>query len=161
MRGRAAPGPDPLAGAVLALLVLACFGAFFLTQRLKHTPTAVQEVRLAVAFAPTARPGGPTEMMSFHIANTDKVTVQILDASGNVTATVISDREQLRYRRLRVYWNGHTGPCAAPSALTCASSKSGPLAAPGVYRLRISLLYQHLSIPSPNSFRLRAPGSRT
>ena len=27
---------------MFALLVLACFAAFFLTQRLKHTPTAVQ-----------------------------------------------------------------------------------------------------------------------
>ena len=31
---------------VFAVLVLACFVAFFLTQRLKHTPTAVQRFKL-------------------------------------------------------------------------------------------------------------------
>ena len=39
--------------AVFALLVAACFVAFFLTQHLKHTPTAVQVFKLTPFFSPT------------------------------------------------------------------------------------------------------------
>ena len=151
---------DPLAGAVFALLVLACFGAFFLTQRLKHTPTAVQEIRLTASFAPTAAAGGPTETMSFHIARNDDVTVAVVDGADDAVATVTADHPQRRYRRLRVFWNGHHGPCPAPTSLSCASTESGPLVAPGVYRLRITLIHEDRTLYSPDSFRLLAP-SRT
>lgn len=162
--GRAASAPrgaapvQPLAALVFALLVLACFGAFFLTQRLKHTPTVVQEIRLTTSFAPTAAAGGPTEMMSFHDANTDEVTVAVVNGAGDVVATVITDHPQRRYRRLRVFWNGHSGPCPAPTALTCAATESGPLVAPGSYRLKITLVHERRTIDSPNAFRLLAAG---
>ncbi len=155
---RRAAAPDPLASVAFALLVVACFGAFFVTQRLKHTPTAVQEIRLTDSFAPTAAPGGPTETMSFHDANTDEVTVAVIDGAGNVVATVITDHPQLRYRRLRVFWNGHGGSCPSPTALSCASTESGPLVAPGSYRLRITLVHERRTIDSPNAFRLLAAG---
>ena len=48
---------DPLARVVFALLVLACFAAFFLTQRLKHTPTAVQRFKLTPRVLARRRPG--------------------------------------------------------------------------------------------------------
>jgi hypothetical protein len=154
-RARAA-GPDPRAAAVFGLLVLACLGAFFLTQRLKHTPTAVGSIRLAVSFAPTPAPDGPSERMSFHIIKNDRVTVAVVDGTGAVAATVIFDHPLRRYKRLLMYWNGHRGPCPAPGALTCASTESGPLVAPGTYRLRITLLGQHRTLYSPQSFRLQA-----
>ncbi len=148
-------GPlDPLAAAVFLLLVLACIGALFVTQRLKHTATVVQEIRLAPAFAPTAAAGGPSEATSFRTANNDDVTVEVIDGSGNVVATVIADHPQRRYRHLYLYWDGHTGPCAAPAAATCPSTMTGPLAAPGSYRLRITLLHERRTVDSPNAFRL-------
>jgi len=155
---RPVAAPDPLAGVVFALLVLACFGAFFLTQHLKHTPTAVQSIRLGASFAPSAAAGGPTERMSFHIAKNDHVTVAVVDGADDVVATVIADHAQRRYRRLLVFWNGHRGPCAAPTSLACANTEAGPLAAPGVYRIRITLRDQNRTLYSPDSFRLLAPG---
>ncbi len=153
-------GPaDPLAGVVFALLAVACFGALFLTQRLKHTPTVVQEIRLAPAFAPAAAAGGPTEALSFQIAHDDHVTVTVINGSGDVVATLIAGHFQHRYRHLHLYWNGHVGPCPAPAGLTCASTMTGALAAPGSYRLRITLARQRRTVNSPNAFRLLAPGS--
>ena len=73
-------GPaDPLARVVFAVLVLACFGAFFLTQRLKHTPTAVQHFELTPLLL--ALPGGHVrqEAISFKLAEADEVTVTIID----------------------------------------------------------------------------------
>ena len=47
------PGRDErLARTVFALLVVASFAAFFVTQRLKHTPTAVQRFQHSPRFAP-------------------------------------------------------------------------------------------------------------
>ena len=157
-RARRAGRADPLAGVVFALLAAACFGALFLTQRLKHTPTAVQEIRLAPAFAPTAAAGGPTEALSFQIAHDDAVTVTVINGSGNVVATLIAGHYQHRYRHLHLYWNGHVGPCAAPAATACASTLTGALAAPGSYRLRIALAEQQRTVSSPNAFRLRGSG---
>jgi hypothetical protein len=150
-------GPaDPLAAVVFVLLALACVGALFLTQRLKHTATVVQEVRLAAAFAPTSAAGGPTEAISFRIAHDDDVTVAVIDGSGNRVATIIADHPLHRYRHLYLHWNGHTGTCPAPTAATCASAMTGPLAAPGSYRLRITLVGEHRTVDSPNAFRLLA-----
>lgn len=151
---RRAAAPDPLAGVVFALLVLACIGAFFLTQRLKHTPTAVGSIRLTASFTPTAAAQGPSERISFHIIKTDRVTVSVVDSANDTVATIISAHPLRRYKRLLMYWNGHRGPCPAPSAESCASTESGPLAAPGFYRLRITLLDQHRTLYSPESFRL-------
>ena len=156
-RARRAGPADPLAGVVFALLAAACFGALFLTQRLKHTPTVVREIRLAPAFAPTAAAGGPYEALSFEIAHNDAVTVTVINGSGDAVATLIAGHYQHRYRHLYLYWNGHVGRCAAPAGVACASTITGPLAAPGSYRLRITLAQQRRTINSPNAFRLRAP----
>src|SRR5262249_17884676 len=51
--GRGLTATDRVARAVFALLVAACFAAFFVTQRLKHTPTAVQMFKLTPFFSPS------------------------------------------------------------------------------------------------------------
>ena len=54
--GRAArEGPDWVASAIFAALVAACFAAFFVTQRLKHTPTLVQRFELTPSLDSHAR----------------------------------------------------------------------------------------------------------
>jgi hypothetical protein len=81
---------DRPAQLVFGLLVLACFAAFFVTQRLKHTPTAVQQFKLTPSFSPT-RPGHiRQERISFKLATADEVTVAILNSNGDVVATVPS-----------------------------------------------------------------------
>ena len=68
MRRTQGANTDSLARAVFALLVLACFVAFFLTQRLKHTPTAVQRFELTPFFSPTPAGHIKQERISFRIA---------------------------------------------------------------------------------------------
>ena len=55
---------DPLARWVFAALVLACLAAFVITQRLKHTPTAVQSFKSTPIFSPT-----PTNSFLFAATN--------------------------------------------------------------------------------------------
>ena len=76
------PIGDRPAQVVFALLVLACFGAFFVTQRLKHTPTAVQPFKLTPCFSPTPAGHIKQERISFKLAKADEVTVTIIDAGG-------------------------------------------------------------------------------
>ncbi|HEX7609761.1 MAG TPA: hypothetical protein VF380_03725, partial [Solirubrobacteraceae bacterium] len=64
---------DPLARAVFALLVLACFAAFFVTQRLKHTPTVVQRFALSPSFTPGAPGEAGKEAISFKLSQADDV----------------------------------------------------------------------------------------
>ena len=65
---KARRGPaDPLAGVVFGCLVAACLGAFFLTQRLKHTPTAVQTFELTPLFSPHRGARLEQEAISFKL----------------------------------------------------------------------------------------------
>jgi hypothetical protein len=133
-----------LGGAVFAVLVLACFAAFFITQRLKHTPTAVQRIMMAGAFSPTPFGKHKQERISFRIAQADEVTVEVIDnATGASVATLLEQQPVPRYHQYRVIWNGHSGLLAR-----------GPLAPEGYYRARITLRRQHRSVLSPRTFRL-------
>lgn len=135
---------DALAAAMFALLVAACFAAFFITQRLKHTPTAVQRIMMATAFSPTPFGRHKQERLSFRLANADQVTLDVVNAaSGATVATLLRDQPVARYHQFRLAWNGHTGLFA-----------QGPLASAGYYRLRITLRAQHRTVLSPRSFRL-------
>ena len=69
--GRRLSSPDRVARAVFALLVIACFAAFFLTQRLKHTPTAVQNFELTTSFSPSPSGLYNQEAISFKLAQAD------------------------------------------------------------------------------------------
>jgi FlgD Ig-like domain len=131
---------DPLARAVFAVLVLACFAAFIVTQRLKHTPTAVQRFQLTPVFSPTPSGHIKEELISFKLAHAEKVTVTIIDPAGNTVATLVRNRSVARYKQFSLRWNGVT-----------AGGKPAPA---GEYRVRVSLHQQHRSVFSPRSFML-------
>lgn len=152
------PGVERLAGVVFALVVLASFAAFAITQRLKHTPTAVQNFEMNTAFKPTRVPAAACrgrvpsaqvnateriEYLSFKLAQADRVTVAIVDSAGDEVATLVRGLPVERYKQVSLCWNGHRGP-----------TERGRLAAPGEYRLRVSLRAQHLTKYSPRSFAL-------
>jgi hypothetical protein len=154
------PHAERLAGVVFAVLVLACFVAFAVTQRLKHTPTAVQKFEMNPAFYPTtARTAGcrgrvprrlvnaskRIEYLSFKTAQADAVTVAIVNTAGGEEATLVRDLPVERYKQVSLCWNGHRGP-----------RQRGPLAPPGEYRVRVSLRDQELTRYSPEGFVLRA-----
>ncbi len=152
------PGVERLAGVVFALVVLASFAAFAITQHLKHTPTAVQNFEMNTAFAPARVPAAAChgrvataqvnatkriEYLSFKLAQADRVTVAIVDSAGDEVATLVRGVPVERYKQVSLCWNGHRGP-----------TERGRLAAPGEYRLRVSLRAQHLTKYSPRSFAL-------
>jgi hypothetical protein len=152
---------DPLARVVFALLVLACFGAFFVTQRLKHTPTAVQRFEMTPRFSPT--PSGHTkeEAISFRLARSDAVTVTIIDARENTVATLVSDRRLPRYKQFSLRWNGRLGTARRYRSLRTPSGRLilvpinvGALAPAGEYRIQVSLREQSRTVKSPRGFTL-------
>jgi hypothetical protein len=155
------PRADPLARVIFALLVAACFIAFFLTQRLKHTPTAVQRFKLTPFFSPTPAGRIKLERISFKLAHADEVTVAIEDSSGDEVATLVRDWPVERYKQFSLRWNGRLGtargytllPAAAGRAVVLPANRGRPAPA-GEYRVRVSLLRQHRSVRSPRSFTL-------
>jgi hypothetical protein len=152
---------DSLARAVFALLVLACFVAFFLTQRLKHTPTAVQRFELTPFFSPTPAGHIKQERISFRIARSDEVTVTVIDSGGTDVAELLRDHFVTRYKQLSLRWNGRRGSAHgyivirahSPHPVLVANNR-GPLARPGEYRIRVSLRQQRRSLFSPRTFKL-------
>jgi hypothetical protein len=152
---------EPLARIVFALLVLACFAAFFLTQRLKHTPTAVQRFELTPSFAPTSAGHLRQERISFKLARADEVTVTIIDAKGDVVATLVRDHPVVRYKQFSLRWNGRMGTAhrvqqivSSAGHVSLLPENRGRLASPGEYRVRVSLRGQGRTVFSPRSFAL-------
>ena len=137
------PVGDRPARLVFALLVFACFAAFFVTQRLKHSPTAVQLFKLTPFFSPALAGNHKQERISFKLAQGDEVTVTIIDSAGSEVATLTRARPVPRYKQFKLRWNGRLG-----------ATSSGPLAPAGKYRVRVGLRRAHRSVLSPRSFTL-------
>jgi hypothetical protein len=136
-------GASAAAAAVFALVVLACFAALLITQRVKHTPTVVQHV-LGTRWMAFDVHGHEVQEISFRIKQADRVTVTIEDSGGRTVATVIDHQLVPRYLQCLIYWNGVLG--------------SGVPAPAGTYTPRFHLLGQGRSILSPRSFVVRPHG---
>jgi hypothetical protein len=165
VQAQAAVGPgrdERLARMVFALLVIASFAAFFVTQRLKHTPTVIQRFQHSPNFSPhAADPERRKERISFKLAHADSVTVAIIDSSGNVVATLVRDRPLERYKQFSLRWNGHRGTAHRYREVVTASGhrsliplNTGRLAPPGYYRVRVMLRKQDREVLSPWDFAL-------
>jgi hypothetical protein len=177
--GVVAGAEERLARAVFAVLVIACFAAFLLTQRLKHTPTAVQGFELTSSFSPTREgtsfsPTGagtsfsPTragerreERLSFRLAKAGEVTVSIVNANGDEVATLVRNLPVPRYKRLSLRWNGRRGVSRGYRVVTSARgyrslipALHGALAPSGEYRVRVDLRGRGAPIYSPRNFTL-------
>jgi hypothetical protein len=162
--GAPAPGSDPLARIVFAALVLACLAAFLITQRLKHTPAAVQRFELASAFSPYPRGHTRLEAISFKLAKAERVTVTIIDAKGDTVATLLRDYPAPRYKQLSLRWNGRrglargAGRVLSPHGRTILVPRNaGRIAPPGEYRVRVSVRERSLPVLSPRAFTLVKP----
>jgi hypothetical protein len=157
-------GGDPLGPVVFAALVAACLLAFFLTQRLKHTPTAVQNFQLTANFSPTPTGRHKQEQISFKLRNAEEATVSVIDAKGTVVATLLRHHPVPRYKQFSLHWNGHRGTASSYRVGRTASghpflvpANRGALAPPGEYRIRLNLSRQRSPVLSPRSFVLVAP----
>jgi hypothetical protein len=154
---------DPPARAVFALLVVACFAAFFLTQHLKHTPTAVQVFKLTPFFSPSPSGHIKQERISFRLARADEVTVSIVRPSGAEVARLLHDYPVQRYKQLSLRWTGRLGTArgyalvAGPRGRAALQPKlAGALAPAGEYRVRVYLREQRRTVLSPRGFTLVA-----
>ncbi|HEX4484474.1 MAG TPA: hypothetical protein VH081_11900 [Solirubrobacteraceae bacterium] len=160
-RRSAGEATERLARTVFALLVLACLVAFFLTQHLKHTPTAVQRFELTPFFSPTPSGHIKEARISFKLSHADEATVTILSSSGATVATLLRDYPIARYKQFSLRWSGRRGTARGYKRLpgpdggvSLAPRLSGALAPAGEYRVRVSLREQHRSVLSPRGFKL-------
>jgi hypothetical protein len=149
---------------VFALLVVACFVAFFLTQHLKHTPTAVQLFKLTPRFSPTPSGHIKQERISFRLARADEATVSIVDSAGAEVARLLHNHPVQRYKQLSLRWSGRLGTAhgyalvAGPNGRSAIRPRlTGPLAPAGEYRVRVTLREQRRTVLSPRSFTLVRP----
>ena len=161
MTREGAPAAGRLAQIVFAALVLACLGAFVLTQRLKHTPTVVQSFKLTPIFSPNPTGHIKEERISFKLASADEVTVTILDGEGDQVATLVRDQPVARYKQFSLRWNGRYGTASAHKTFPGANgtpivipTNTGKPAPAGEYRVRVTLRKQHRSVFSPGDFTL-------
>jgi hypothetical protein len=158
----APPEIERLARLVFALLVLACVIAFFLTQRLKHTPTDVQRFERTPSFEPESSSAARRqEQISFKLANAEAVTVAIVDANLNVVATLVQNYPLPRYKQFSLRWNGRRGTAHTYQHLRLPSGhqilvplNDGALAPSGEYRVRVDLRGKGREVFSPWSFTL-------
>jgi hypothetical protein len=147
-----------LARVVFAVLVVACFAAFVLTQRLKHTPTVVQNFQADKAFRPTSVPAASCrgkvpraqvnaseriEYLSFKPTHAEAVTAEIIDSSERYVATIVRDMRTERYKQLSLCWNGQRGPM-----------QRGGLAPAGEYRVRVKLHGLNRTVNATDTFKL-------
>jgi hypothetical protein len=160
---RAAPGVEPVARFVFALLVIACFAAFFVTQRLKHTPTVIQRFELTPTLSPTGPAAIREEHLSFKLVHADRVTVAIVDGSEHAVATLVSDHPLARYKQFSLRWNGRRGDAhryrllrSATGHVSLLPENTGQLAPAGEYRVRVTLRNEGRTLVLPRSFRLLA-----
>jgi hypothetical protein len=155
------PAQPWLGQLAFALLVLACFAAFFVTQRLKHTPTAVQRFDVTASFSPRSGAPNDLERISFKLAHADYVTVSIANSAGDTVATLVRDHPVARYKQFSLRWNGRSGTAHRYGTLHTARGtpilvpfNEGTLVRHGEYRVRVSLHDQHRTVFSPRNFTL-------
>jgi hypothetical protein len=149
----AAPATDTPAGAhagrmglmVFGLLVVASFAAFFLAQRLKHIPTAVQDLKFDSVFYPRGGGAPRSEPISFEIERADRVTVKIIDANGETVATLLSGFKLGPYEPITRHWDGRRGSPGHP----------GALAPRGEYRVVVLLAERKFEVRSPSTVQLQ------
>jgi hypothetical protein len=148
---------------VFALVVVACFAAFLIAQRLKHTPTAVQDFDLTPFFSPYPTGHLKQAAISFKLEHAETATVTIIDAAGNTVATLVRDQPLARYKQFSLRWNGHRGNATrylharSPHGLAILIPVNvGPRASAGEYRVRVALGH-HSPVLSPQNLTLVAP----
>jgi len=112
-----------LTRAVFGLLVIATFAAFFVTQRLKHSPTLVQAATAIPYIYPAA--GHRRAVISFKIRRADEVTVTVVGPNGEDIDTLASGARMPAYQQRAFGWRGLT-----------SAGRHAPL---GLYTVRVRL----------------------
>jgi hypothetical protein len=111
---------------VFALLVVATFGAFFVTQKLKQSPRVVRTLSMTTLFSPNGDHRRELATIRFRLeSRSDIVTVRVQDSGGDTVRTLASDRHVRSKRTVRLTWNGR--------------DDAGKRVPDGIYHVRIGL----------------------
>jgi N,N-dimethylformamidase beta subunit-like, C-terminal/FlgD Ig-like domain len=129
-----------VARVVFAVLVAATFGAFFVAQRLKHSPPVVQQFNLFPFFSPNRDGRFERATVTLKLKKSDDVTVAVVDAKGDEVRELAGDESIPADTLMRFKWDGRTD--------------GGALAPDGFYRIRLSLTHQGRSVIVPRKTRL-------
>lgn len=121
-----------VAKVAFALLVVATFGAFFVAQRLKATPSLVLEAKARPLFSPNQDGRKDRARWSFMLKREDHMSVRVVYGDGEVVRTLIDGWQTEAYDRQTFEWDGTTD--------------AGAMAPDGTYRLRLALRRQGRSI---------------
>jgi len=122
------------------LLVAATIAAFFVSQKLKGTPPAVQSVIRTDEFSPGPNGLRDEAVFSFRLKRDDTVTVTVVDAQGTPIQKIAENLPVKAYKRVRLTWNG--------------MRDNGKTAPDGTYRYRVGLAKQGRSVTVPVAVKL-------
>jgi len=91
---------------VFALLVVATFAAFFVAQRLKHSPTVLQQVTGALVFSPNGDGRQDVLRVGFQLKRADVISVDVIDQAGDPLRSLADGRRLAAHKQVVVRWNG-------------------------------------------------------
>jgi hypothetical protein len=125
---------------IFGLLVAATFAAFFVAQRLKHTPTVLQQVRGDRVFSPNGDGRKDRLRVTFRVKHTDVIDVDVIDRDDDVVASPVEARHLRAQTPITVTWNGRDG--------------LGARAPDGIYRLQVTLRDEGRTVVVRRRYRL-------
>ena len=129
-----------LAPAVLvAALLVATSAAFVVTEKLKLTRNPIMGPTVDKIFSPVCDCATSSAEITFRLRQADRVSVAIVDGSGNVVRELARDRPQGR-APVSYVWDGRDG--------------AGAVVGEGTYRPRVHLDQQRRTIVMPNPIRV-------
>ena len=125
--------------ALVAALLVATSTAFVVTEKLKLTRNPIVGPRVDKIFSPTCDCATDSAEIVFRLRSPDRVSLQIIDSSGNVVRELARDRVQGR-AEVSYVWDGRDG--------------QGRVVDEGAYRPRVHLDRQRRTIVMPNPIRI-------
>jgi flagellar hook assembly protein FlgD len=128
-RGRALRNPRASV-IVFGVLVAATFAAFFVAQRLKNSPSVVQQFQANYIFSPNHDGRQDHAHVTFKVKKADDVTVEIVNTDGDVVKTLLDDRHLGAYEPIE------------PSLAWDGTDEDGHEVPDGRYRVHITLRHQ-------------------
>jgi FlgD Ig-like domain len=126
---------------VVVLALLGCTAAAFaVTEGLKLEHSPISNTHVGKIVAPDSL-GNKTVGVGFRLRKPDRVTVELVNSSGDVVRTLVRSRKEPS-GNLQFTWNGR--------------GDNGEVLADGTYRPRVHLADAHKTIVLPNPIRMDA-----
>ncbi|MBJ7332299.1 MAG: hypothetical protein JHC95_20550 [Solirubrobacteraceae bacterium] len=129
-----------IGGIAFAVLVVATFAAFFITQRLKREPGVLLSVKATPFFSPNRDGRFDRARVGFMIKEADDVTVTVVDRDDQAIRRLTRNKTLPSYTRLNLVWDG--------------KDDDGVKAPDGVYRVQVGLRRQGRSVMLPRNIEL-------